>query len=63
MVMTMATEQPWGQTPTWSPAPPKLPPLAIGLAWLASGAALFAAAWVVPGATINDFWVTTRGSR
>jgi len=40
----------------WRPARPKFRPLAVVLAWILSGAALLAAAWVVPGAHVNNFW-------
>ena len=40
----------------WRPARPKFKPLAVILAWLLSGAALLVAAWIVPGAHVNNFW-------
>ena len=40
----------------WSPARPKLRPARLLVAWLASGLALLVAAWIVPGASVNDFW-------
>jgi uncharacterized membrane protein YvlD (DUF360 family) len=42
--------------PAWQPARPKFQPLAVILAWILSAAALLAAAWVVPGAHVNNFW-------
>jgi uncharacterized membrane protein YvlD (DUF360 family) len=40
----------------WQPARPRFRPLAVVLAWILSAAALLAAAWVVPGAHVNNFW-------
>jgi uncharacterized membrane protein YvlD (DUF360 family) len=42
--------------PAWRPGRPKFRPLAVILAWILSAAALLAAAWVVPGAHVNNFW-------
>ena len=56
MAMTTTTESEYGRAPGWTPARPKLRPLRLVVAWLASGAALFAAAEIVPGETVNDFW-------
>jgi uncharacterized membrane protein YvlD (DUF360 family) len=53
--MTTATQPDYGRAATWSPARPKLRPLRLLVAWLASAVALFAAAWIVPGATVNGF--------
>ena len=54
--MTTTTQPAFGRSPTWSPARPKLRPLRLLVAWVASALALFVAAWIVPGATVNDFW-------
>ena len=54
--MTTATQQDYGRAVTWSPARPKLRPLRLIVAWVVSALALFAAAWIVPGATVNGFW-------
>src|SRR5215469_8758802 len=54
--MTTTTEPVYGRAVAWSPARPKLRPLRLVTAWLASAVALFAAAWIVPGATVNGFW-------
>ena len=54
--MTTTTEPVYGRAAAWSPERPKLRPLRLAVAWLASAAALFAAAWVVPGAHVNGFW-------
>jgi uncharacterized membrane protein YvlD (DUF360 family) len=48
----MSTSNP----PTWQPARPKFRPLAVILSWILSAAALLAAAWIVPGAHVNNFW-------
>ena len=53
--MTTATQPDYGRAVTWSPARPKLRPLRLLVAWVASALALFAAAWIVPGATVNGF--------
>ena len=54
--MTVATSVPkYGQTPTWSPSRPRLRPLRLLLAWVASAGALLVAAWIVPGAEVNHF--------
>src|SRR6478609_9420776 len=54
--MTTTTQPAFGRSVTWSPARPKLRPLRLLVAWVASALALFVAAWIVPGATVNDFW-------
>jgi uncharacterized membrane protein YvlD (DUF360 family) len=54
--MTTTTQPAFGRSATWSPARPKLRPLRLLVAWVASALALFVAAWIVPGATVNDFW-------
>src|SRR5436189_3173230 len=54
--MTTTTEPAYGRAPAWSPGRPKLRPLRLVVAWLAAALALFAAAWIVPGATVNGFW-------
>jgi uncharacterized membrane protein YvlD (DUF360 family) len=53
--MTTTTQPDYGRAVTWSPARPKLRPLRLLVAWVASALALFAAAWIVPGATVNGF--------
>jgi uncharacterized membrane protein YvlD (DUF360 family) len=53
--MTTATQPAYGRAANWSPGRPKLRPLRLLVAWVASALALFAAAWIVPGATVNDF--------
>src|SRR5436190_12091274 len=54
--MTTTTEPTYGRAAVWSPERPKLRPLRLVVAWLAAALALFAAAWIVPGATVNGFW-------
>lgn len=54
--MTTTTSQAsYGQTATWSPSRPRLRPFRLLLAWVVSAAALMVAAWIVPGAAVNDF--------
>jgi uncharacterized membrane protein YvlD (DUF360 family) len=53
--MTTTNEPVYGRAAAWSPARPRLRPLRLVTAWLASALALFAAAWVVPGAHVNGF--------
>src|SRR5436309_7069946 len=54
--MTAANQSRASAEPAWQPARPKFRPLAVILAWILSAAALLAAAWVVPGADVNNFW-------
>ena len=54
--MTPSNQSPVTAEPAWQPARPKFRPLPLILAWILSAAALLAAAWVVPGADVNDFW-------
>jgi uncharacterized membrane protein YvlD (DUF360 family) len=54
--MTTTRQPAYGRAADWSPARPKLRPLRLVVAWVASAAALFGAAWIIPGATVNDFW-------
>src|SRR5213592_709123 len=53
--MTTTTQPAYGRPATWSPVRPKLRPLRLLVAWLASALALFVAAWIIPGATVNGF--------
>jgi uncharacterized membrane protein YvlD (DUF360 family) len=48
------TEQAY-KAPGWSPSRPKIRPLHLVVAWFVSASALLVAAWVVPGAAVNDF--------
>jgi uncharacterized membrane protein YvlD (DUF360 family) len=41
--------------PSWRPTRPKFRPLRLVVAWLVAAASLLAAAWIVPGATVNGF--------
>jgi uncharacterized membrane protein YvlD (DUF360 family) len=52
----MISEPAYGRAAHWSPARPKLRPLRLLVALVVSAIALFLAAWIVPGATVNDFW-------
>ena len=45
----------YDELPAWSPARPAIRPAALLLAWLLATAALFGAAWIVPGAHVRDF--------
>ncbi len=49
------TKREYGETPTWGLGRPRLRVLPLLLAWILSALALLVAAWIVPGATINDF--------
>src|SRR5438876_11114992 len=53
--MTTTTQPAYGRPATWSPVRPKLRPLRLLVAWVASALALFVAAWIIPGATVNGF--------
>ena len=54
--MTTSNQSPVPAEPAWQPARPKFRPAALILAWILSAAALLAAAWIVPGAHVNNFW-------
>src|SRR5947207_7576180 len=54
--MTTTTEPNYGRAAAWSPERPKLRPLRLVVAWVTAALALFAAAWILPGATVNGFW-------
>jgi uncharacterized membrane protein YvlD (DUF360 family) len=54
--MTTSNQSPVRAEPTWRPARPKFRPAALILAWILSAAALLVAAWIVPGAHVNNFW-------
>ncbi|HKB20744.1 MAG TPA: phage holin family protein, partial [Gaiellaceae bacterium] len=45
-----------GAGPVWRPARPKFRLPAVILSWILSAAALLVAAWIVPGAHVNNFW-------
>jgi uncharacterized membrane protein YvlD (DUF360 family) len=46
----------YGEVPVWSPGRPAIRLWRLLLTWLLSTAALFAAAWIVPGAHVRSFW-------
>jgi len=48
------TEQAY-KAPGWSPSRPRIRPLHLVVAWLVSAFALLVAAWILPGAAVNDF--------
>ena len=54
--MSTSNQSPVPAEPVWQPARPKFRPAALILAWILSAAALLAAAWIVPGAHVNNFW-------
>ena len=41
---------------TWQPERPRFRPVRIVMAWILAALALMAAAWIVPGASIEGFW-------
>jgi uncharacterized membrane protein YvlD (DUF360 family) len=51
----MTTTEQTYNAPGWSPGRPKFRPLPLVVAWLVSASALLVAAWVVPGAAVNNF--------
>jgi uncharacterized membrane protein YvlD (DUF360 family) len=51
----MTTTEQAHKAPGWSPSRPKIRPLHLVVAWFVSASALLVAAWVVPGAAVNDF--------
>jgi uncharacterized membrane protein YvlD (DUF360 family) len=51
----MTTTEQAHKAPGWSPSRPKIRPLHLVVAWLVSASALLVAAWIVPGAAVNDF--------
>jgi len=53
--MATAVQPAYGEQPEWGLGRPKLRPLRLLLAWAASALALLGAAWVVPGASVNDY--------
>ena len=54
--MTTSNQSPVSAEPAWRPARPKFRPLALIVAWILSAAALLVAAWIVPGAHVENFW-------
>ena len=61
--MTTSNQSPVPAEPAWRPARPKFRPLALILAWILSAAALLAAAWIVPGAHVNQLLGRALGDR
>ncbi len=49
-----------GQTdargPAWRPDRPRFRPLHLLVSWLVAGTAVFVAAWIVPGVSVDGFW-------
>jgi uncharacterized membrane protein YvlD (DUF360 family) len=54
--MTTSNQPAAPSEPAWRPARPRFRPVALILAWILSAAALLVAAWIVPGAHVNNFW-------
>jgi len=54
--MTAETQQRYGEAPAWSPGRPKLGLGKLLVAWIVSALALFAAASILPGASVEGFW-------
>jgi uncharacterized membrane protein YvlD (DUF360 family) len=53
--MNTTDQQVHRAAPGWSPARPQIRPLKLVIAWVVSAAALIVAAWIVPGAAVNNF--------
>ena len=54
--MTAApTAKTYGEVPVWGLGRPGLHPLRLVLNWVLSAVALFVAAWIIPGASVDDF--------
>jgi uncharacterized membrane protein YvlD (DUF360 family) len=51
----MAGNPPYGERVAWQPARPLFRPVQLVLSWLLSAAALFVAAWIVPGISVEGF--------
>src|SRR3954452_5825311 len=54
-VMATAAAPAYGERPEWGLGRPKIRPLRLLLAWAVSALALLGAAWLVPGASVNDY--------
>jgi uncharacterized membrane protein YvlD (DUF360 family) len=52
----------YGERPTWEVGRPHIHPFRVLLAWFVSALALLIAAWVVPGATVKDFWAAVAAA-
>jgi len=53
--MATAAAPAYGERPEWGLGRPKIRPFRLLLAWAVSALALFGAAWLVPGASVNDY--------
>jgi len=53
--VTEQAEPAVGQALAWRPGRPRIHPLRLVVQWLISAAALAIAAWIVPGAAVNDY--------
>src|SRR4051812_11900263 len=54
-VMATAAAPAYGERPEWGLGRPKIRPFRLLLAWAVSALALLGAAWLVPGASVNDY--------
>jgi len=54
--MTSGPEPSYGQSTAWQPERPRLRPFPLLVSWLATGIALMAAAAILPGVDIKNFW-------
>jgi uncharacterized membrane protein YvlD (DUF360 family) len=54
--MTSGPEPSYGHSTAWQPERPRLRPFPLLVSWLATGIALMAAAAILPGVDIKNFW-------
>jgi uncharacterized membrane protein YvlD (DUF360 family) len=54
--MSTGAAAPYRQTVRWQPERPRFRPIRVLTAWIVAALALMAAAWIVPGASIEGFW-------
>src|SRR5262245_47503804 len=54
--MTTAGPTAYGESPVWNPERPKIRPVRLVVAWVVAALALMVAAYIVPGAAVNNFW-------
>jgi uncharacterized membrane protein YvlD (DUF360 family) len=45
-----------GEKPVWSAGRPRIRPIRLVISWVVATVALLVAAWIVPGAEVNNFW-------
>ena len=51
----MSEPAPYGESPAWKPARPRLHPFRLLLSWLVAAASLLVAAYIVPGVSVEGF--------